>query len=156
MLLLKIYDSLQALFCSSCLGYSSVSILESRHNELSVSLTDWYVHIRLGVYEIGYAIEDPFQGSLRLSILCDTIRRDVLADERLRATAFDLEEKVDDLVEEEEEGETVSEIESSENMTNQTDTNGIVANGAEMEEIMEAIETITTGATSKNGTQPYQ
>ena len=31
-----------------------------------------------GVYEIGYSIEDPFQGSLRLSILCDAIRNDVL------------------------------------------------------------------------------
>jgi len=31
-----------------------------------------------GVYQIGYSIEDPFQGSLRLSILCDSIRKDVL------------------------------------------------------------------------------
>ncbi len=31
-----------------------------------------------GVYEIGYSIEDPFLGSLRLSILCDNIRQDVL------------------------------------------------------------------------------
>lgn len=31
-----------------------------------------------GIYQIGYSIEDPFQGSLRLSILCDSIRRDVL------------------------------------------------------------------------------
>jgi predicted membrane chloride channel (bestrophin family) len=41
-----------------------------------------------GVYEIGYSIEDPFQGTLRLSVLCDTIRRDVLADEIVRSTAF--------------------------------------------------------------------
>jgi predicted membrane chloride channel (bestrophin family) len=34
----------------------------------------------LGVYQIGYSIEDPFQGSLRLSILCDAIRRDVIGD----------------------------------------------------------------------------
>jgi predicted membrane chloride channel (bestrophin family) len=33
-----------------------------------------------GVYQIGHSIEDPFQGSLRLSILCDAIRRDVLGD----------------------------------------------------------------------------
>lgn len=33
-----------------------------------------------GIYQIGYTIEDPFQGSLRLSILCDSIRRDVLGD----------------------------------------------------------------------------
>lgn len=44
-----------------------------------------------GVYEIGYAIEDPFQGTLRLSILCDTIRRDVMGDETTRHSAFELE-----------------------------------------------------------------
>jgi Bestrophin, RFP-TM, chloride channel len=44
-----------------------------------------------GVYEIGVRIEDPFQGTLRLSIMCDTIRRDVLADESIRSTAFELE-----------------------------------------------------------------
>ena len=31
-----------------------------------------------GVYEIGYHIEDPFLGSLRLSSLCHNIRRDIL------------------------------------------------------------------------------
>jgi len=46
-----------------------------------------------GIFEIGYSIEDPFQGSLRLSILCDTVRRDVLGDENIRSTAFQLEEK---------------------------------------------------------------
>lgn len=119
-----------------------------------VPLTLIFFH--LGVYEIGYAIEDPFQGSLRLSILCDTIRRDVLADERLRATAFDLEEKVEELDElVERESEIVDEIET-EFVTNQTDVNGTVANEEDMKEIMEAIETITTGAISKNSTQPYQ
>lgn len=44
-----------------------------------------------GVYEIGVRIEDPFQGTLRLSIMCDTIRRDVLGDETVRSTAFRLE-----------------------------------------------------------------
>ncbi len=113
-----------------------------------------FLIIHAGVYEIGYAIEDPFQGSLRLSILCDTIRRDVLADERLRATAFDLEEKVEELDElVEREGEIVDEIET---MTNQTDVNGTDVNGEDLKEIMEAIETITTGATSENSTQPYQ
>jgi predicted membrane chloride channel (bestrophin family) len=34
--------------------------------------------LMLGVYQIGYTIEDPFQGSLRLSILCDAIYRDVM------------------------------------------------------------------------------
>lgn len=46
-----------------------------------------------------YAIEDPFQGSLRLSILCDTIRRDVMGS-KLRTSAFELD---DDLAETEEE-----------------------------------------------------
>mmetsp|Transcript_1522 Transcript_1522/g.2412 ORF Transcript_1522/g.2412 Transcript_1522/m.2412 type:complete len:551 (+) Transcript_1522:81-1733(+) len=49
-----------------------------------------------GVYEIGYSIEDPFQGTLRLSILCDTIRRDVLGDEDIRNTAFELDHEVVD------------------------------------------------------------
>lgn len=31
-----------------------------------------------GIYQIGYTIEDPFQGSLRLSMLCDAICRDVM------------------------------------------------------------------------------
>lgn len=50
-------------------------------------LVSW---LMFGVYEIGYSIEDPFQGTLRLSVLCDTIRRDVLADEVTRSTAFEL------------------------------------------------------------------
>ena len=52
-------------------------------------LVSWLL---FGVYEIGYAIEDPFQGTLRLSIICDTIRRDVLGDEIIRSTAFDLKD----------------------------------------------------------------
>lgn len=48
--------------------------------------------ILFGVYEIGSRIEDPFQGTLRLSIYCDAIRRDVLADAMARDTAFILEE----------------------------------------------------------------
>lgn len=54
----------------------------------AVFLVSW---LMFGVYEIGYSIEDPFQGTLRLSVLCDTIRRDVLADEVIRNTAFDRE-----------------------------------------------------------------
>eukprot|EP01083_Nonionella_stella_P068260 181142_1 len=55
-----------------------------------------------GVYEIGYSIEDPFQGTLRLSsILCDAIRRDVMCcavcavagDELIRSAAFVVERK---------------------------------------------------------------
>jgi hypothetical protein len=34
--------------------------------------------VLFGVYQIGYSIEDPFQGTIRLSILCDSIRKDVL------------------------------------------------------------------------------
>jgi len=52
----------------------------------AIFLVSW---LMFGVYEIGYSIEDPFQGTLRLSVLCDTIRRDVLADEVIRNTAFE-------------------------------------------------------------------
>lgn len=34
--------------------------------------------LMFGIYQIGHNIEDPFQGSLRLSILCDAIRSDVM------------------------------------------------------------------------------
>jgi hypothetical protein len=44
---------------------------------LVAAVTAWTL---FGIYQIGYSIEDPFQGSLRLSILCDSIRRDVLVD----------------------------------------------------------------------------
>mmetsp|Transcript_21661 Transcript_21661/g.49270 ORF Transcript_21661/g.49270 Transcript_21661/m.49270 type:complete len:346 (-) Transcript_21661:192-1229(-) len=47
-----------------------------------------------GVYQIGYSIEDPFQGTLRLSILCDSIRRDVIGDEFFRDTAFEEAEEL--------------------------------------------------------------
>jgi predicted membrane chloride channel (bestrophin family) len=58
-------------------------------------LVSWLL---FGVYEIGYSIEDPFQGTLRLSVLCDTIRRDVLADEVIRSTAFLVDEDDSDSV----------------------------------------------------------
>ena len=58
-----------------------------------------------GVYEIGYSIEDPFQGTLRLSILCDAIRRDVQGDEIIRNTAFTLDEVGADV------GEVIAELE---------------------------------------------
>jgi len=47
--------------------------------------------LMFGVYQIGYSIEDPFQGSIRLSIICDNIRREVLLESEngLRYTAFD-------------------------------------------------------------------
>lgn len=51
----------------------------------------------LGVYQIGYSIEDPFQGSLRLSILCDAVYRDVMYIGRLqenpRDSAYTLQEE---------------------------------------------------------------
>eukprot|EP00537_Pseudo-nitzschia_pungens_P005029 CAMPEP_0172366580 /NCGR_PEP_ID=MMETSP1060-20121228/16151_1 /TAXON_ID=37318 /ORGANISM="Pseudo-nitzschia pungens, Strain cf. cingulata" /LENGTH=603 /DNA_ID=CAMNT_0013090505 /DNA_START=193 /DNA_END=2004 /DNA_ORIENTATION=+ len=56
----------------------------------AIFLVSW---LMFGIYEIGYSIEDPFQGTLRLSVLCDTIRRDVLADEVIRNTAFDTKVK---------------------------------------------------------------
>ena len=52
-------------------------------------LVSWLL---FGVYQIGHSIEDPFQGSsLRLSTLCDDIRRDVLACEDVRYSAFYIE-----------------------------------------------------------------
>ncbi len=54
--------------------------------------------VLFGVYQIGYSIEDPFQKSLRLSILCDAIRRDVLGndvDHGARDSAFYIDE-IDD------------------------------------------------------------
>ena len=57
-----------------------------------------------GVYQIGYTIEDPFQGTLRLSVLCDAIRRDVLGESNERQSAFamdwnqDMIEVDDDLI----------------------------------------------------------
>ncbi|KAL7576324.1 hypothetical protein ACA910_018142 [Epithemia clementina (nom. ined.)] len=57
--------------------------------------TAWLLY---GIYQIGYSIEDPFQGSLRLSILCDAIRRDVLGNYDDRDSAFAPEDswEVDD------------------------------------------------------------
>lgn len=40
-----------------------------------MALAAWLLY---GIYQIGYQIEDPFQGTLRLSILCDAIYRDVM------------------------------------------------------------------------------
>jgi predicted membrane chloride channel (bestrophin family) len=49
----------------------------------------------LGVYQIGYTIEDPFQGSLRLNVLCDAVYRDVMfgikQKQDPRGSAFALE-----------------------------------------------------------------
>jgi predicted membrane chloride channel (bestrophin family) len=50
-----------------------------------VGLSAWLL---FGVYQIGYMIEDPFQGTLRLSTLCNAISRDVLGESTDRDSAF--------------------------------------------------------------------
>jgi len=53
----------------------------------------------LGVYEIGYAIEDPFQGSLNLNSLCESIHKDVMYGyfgddiKRSRGNAFQIDKE---------------------------------------------------------------
>jgi predicted membrane chloride channel (bestrophin family) len=79
-------------------------------------LVSWLL---FGVYEIGYAIEDPFQGTLRLSILCDTIRRDVLGDEHIRGSAYELETSSQDKHEDEEDDEEEVLLESSPTVSNE-------------------------------------
>lgn len=53
--------------------------------------------LMLGVYQIGYMIEDPFQGSLRLRVLCDAIYRDVMSNNTggliTRKSAFIIEDE---------------------------------------------------------------
>jgi predicted membrane chloride channel (bestrophin family) len=49
-------------------------------------ITAWLLY---GIYQIGHSIEDPFQKTLRLSMLCHAIKLDVLGDER-RTSAFQL------------------------------------------------------------------
>ena len=48
----------------------------------------FFLRMLFGVYEIGYSIEDPFQNTLRLSILCDQIRRDILDNEIIMGSAY--------------------------------------------------------------------
>jgi hypothetical protein len=48
---------------------------------MTAPVTACIAWVLFGVYQIGYSIEDPFQGTLRLSILCDAIRRDVIGDD---------------------------------------------------------------------------
>ena len=52
---------------------------------LCQGITAWLLY---GIYQIGYKIEDPFQGSLRLSTLCDGIYRNVRMERR--ASAFEV------------------------------------------------------------------
>lgn len=80
-------------------------------------LVSWLL---FGVYEIGYSIEDPFQGTLRLSILCDTVRRDVLADEFVRETAFFAEGAGDQGDDDDDEMESPDDDESSRDSNRKT------------------------------------
>lgn len=74
-----------------------------------VAVLSW---ILFGVYEIGSRIEDPFQGTLRLSIYCDAIRRDVLTDSIARDTAFELEDESKVPVNEEGDEDAIFELDS--------------------------------------------
>ena len=52
-----------------------------------------------GVYQIGHSIEDPFQNTLRLSVLCEAIRKDVMTsskDDRDAAYAADDDDIADE------------------------------------------------------------
>jgi hypothetical protein len=57
-------------------------------------ITAW---IMLGIYQIGYSIEDPFKKSLRLSILCNTIREDITSGSD-RYSAFASDKEHNDLI----------------------------------------------------------
>ena len=48
----------------------------------TVGVVAW---LMFGVYQIGHTIEDPFQGSLRLSDMCNSIYRDVMYGDRNEA-----------------------------------------------------------------------
>jgi predicted membrane chloride channel (bestrophin family) len=58
---------------------------------LTGPVTAMVAWLLFGVYQIGHSIEDPFQGSLQLSVLCDHIRRDVLACDDSRQSAFHID-----------------------------------------------------------------
>jgi predicted membrane chloride channel (bestrophin family) len=57
-----------------------------------MGVTAWLL---FGVYQIGASIEDPFQGSLRLRMLCDAIYRDLMYGSDMknpRETAYQLDQ----------------------------------------------------------------
>lgn len=69
-----------------------------------------------GVYQIGYSIENPFQGTLRLSTLCDAIRKDVLGETLGRNSAFDLDWEDEDDWEDENDDVSLKELDRVEEM----------------------------------------
>ena len=64
---------------------------------LTGPVTGLIAWLMFGIYQIGHSIEDPFQGSLRLSILCDAIRRDVVNTDVTRQSAFGIDDAIDEL-----------------------------------------------------------
>lgn len=64
---------------------------------LTGPVTAMVAWLLFGVYQIGHSIEDPFQGSLRLSTLCEDIRQDILEDDDVRESAFENRHNVEDL-----------------------------------------------------------
>jgi predicted membrane chloride channel (bestrophin family) len=80
--------------------------LVSEFGLLTGPVTALIAWLLFGVYQIGHSIEDPFQGSLRLSVLCDAIHKDVIfagngyhgVDESscssIRGSAFDVEDEI--------------------------------------------------------------
>jgi ion channel-forming bestrophin family protein len=116
-------------------------------------LVSWLL---FGVYEIGYCIEDPFQGTLRLSILCDTIRRDVLGDESIRNSAFRL---ISDAEEEEEDDEEIMYKDVEEDEDGNSSSSGRV-NGSSNNRRGGFFPTSpflqrSTSSSSNNGNAPY-
>lgn len=55
----------------------------------AVWMVGWVAWVLLGIYHIGFTIEDPFQGSLRLAALCDETYRNIMAPQR--ASTFAVE-----------------------------------------------------------------
>lgn len=54
-------------------------------------MVGWMAWVLFGIYHIGFTIEDPFRGSLRLAALCDDMYRNIMAPRR--DTAFAVHEE---------------------------------------------------------------
>ena len=66
-----------------------LKVASDTHQTKSYYFQAWLLY---GIYQIGYTIEDPFQGSLRLTILSEAIYRDVMEGSHYmdrRRTAFE-------------------------------------------------------------------